>query len=221
MNADDLARRIVVRHREAGYLRLELPAEICHVAALVEIETVLRQVVGVYRINTYGGQRRLVVWYDAHAGDVAGVARGLKTCLATLPAAEAEAPPAAATGTTFGAELSQQARQMLTQAKAKFDQLRQPTAPAGSLQARLQPVLASALTEKAITNFFNDLVAFYLIKVHWELISKRWLQDPVKYANAWLTVFYLVFLLIRYRKSIAKPAPVAPAEPTTESTTQS
>jgi hypothetical protein len=48
--------------------------------------------------------------------------------------------------------------------------------------------------------------------VHWELISQRWLKDPVKNANAWLTVFYLMFLLVRYRKSIAaeaaKPAAV-------------
>ncbi len=210
MNADDLARRIVVRHREAGYLRLELPAEVCHVAALAAIESALRQVTGVYRINTYGVQRRLVVWYDAHTGDLTAVARALKACLATLPAAGTDAPAAVP-------QFGEQARRILNQAQEKLDQLRKPTAPAGSLQARLQPVLASALTEKAITNFFNDLVAFYLIKVHWELISKRWLQDPVKYANAWLTVFYLVFLLIRYRKSIAKPVPIASPEPATES----
>ena len=67
-------------------------------------------------------------------------------------------------------------------------------------------MLANALTEKAIINFLNDLVAFYLVKVHWELISQRWLKDPVKNANAWLTVFYLVFLLVRYRKSM-RPSP--------------
>ena len=74
-------------------------------------------------------------------------------------------------------------------------------APEGSLQARLQPIVESALTEKAITNFFNDIVAFYLIKVHWELITKRWLQNPLANSNAWLTTFYLVFLLVRYRKT--------------------
>ncbi len=92
--------------------------------------------------------------------------------------------------------------------RARLESLRHPGAPAGSLQARLQPVLANALSEKAIINFLNDIVAFYLIKVHWELISQRWLKDPVKYGNAWLTTFYLVFLLVRYRKSIAKPVPL-------------
>jgi hypothetical protein len=51
--------------------------------------------------------------------------------------------------------------------------------------------------------------------VHWELISQRWLKDPVKHTNAWLTVFYLMFLLVRYRKSIAAEAakPVSAAQP--------
>ena len=71
----------------------------------------------------------------------------------------------------------------------------------GSMRARFQPMLESALTEKAITNFFNDIVAFYLVKVHWELITKRWLKEPAAFSNAWLTVFYMIFLLIRYRKS--------------------
>ncbi len=55
---------------------------------------------------------------------------------------------------------------------------------------RFQPMIESALTEKAVTNFFNDIVAFYLIRTHWDLITKHWLKDPVKYGNAWLTVFY-------------------------------
>lgn len=53
-------------------------------------------------------------------------------------------------------------------------------------------MVESALTQKAITNFFNDIVAFYLIKVHGNFITKRWLQNPVANSNAWLTTFYLV-----------------------------
>ena len=78
-------------------------------------------------------------------------------------------------------------------------------------------MLANALTEKAIINFLNDLVAFYLVKVHWELISQRWLKDPVRHANAWLTVFYLMFLLVRYRKAIAAETATPIAKPAAES----
>ncbi|MGB5206723.1 MAG: hypothetical protein WBN76_03320, partial [Azonexus sp.] len=60
--------------------------------------------------------------------------------------------------------------------------------------------------EKAVINFANDIVAFYLIRVHWNLITQHWIKAPLQHGNAWLTVFYLTFLLVRYRKS-AVPAP--------------
>jgi len=212
MNIDDLARRIVVRHREAGYLRLELPAEICHPAAAAVIEQGLRWVSGVYRVTMYPADRRLAVRYDAHVCGAADVARGLKALLGELPESAVE-PPAGqgaavpALDTTLR-DVAAKARHAFAGLHARLEHLRYPGAPANSLQAKLQPMLANALTEKAITNFLNDLVAFYLIRVHWDLISQRWLKDPVKYGNAWLTTFYLVFLLVRYRKSIAKPVPL-------------
>jgi hypothetical protein len=212
MDADVLAQRMVVRHREPGYLRLELPVEVCYAAALARMATELRQVVGVYRVTVDGRLRRLVVWYETHSCEVATIARRLKACLADLPVDEADheaihEPGNLAASVPAINEFGVQAQRALGYARDTLERLRQPGAPAGSMQARLQPVFASALTEKAATNFLNDLVAFYLIKVHWELISKRWLQEPVKHVNAWLTVFYLVFLLVRYRKSINKPAP--------------
>jgi len=223
MNADDLARRIVVRHREAGYLRLELPAEIGHPAAVAAIEAALRQVTGVYRVAFYAAQRRLVVSYDAHVCTAADVARALKGCLHALPGSSVAAPVAAAAEHAVVAlpakltpalqDAARQARRAFARLRHRIEVLRQPKAPPGSLQAKLQPMLANALTEKAIINFLNDLVAFYLVKVHWELISQRWLKDPVKYANAWLTVFYLMFLLVRYRKAIAAESSQSAAKP--------
>jgi hypothetical protein len=224
MNADDLARRIVVRHREGGYLRLELPPEICHAAAGAVIDAALRQVGGVYRVNLYAAQHRLAVSFDAHVCTAADVARALRGCLGTLPEASAvatpEGPPVAPAATPLAERLNpvlqdaaRQARCAFAQLRSRIEGLRRPKAAPGSLQAKLQPMLANALTEKAIINFLNDLVAFYLVKVHWELISQRWLKDPVKNANAWLTVFYLMFLLVRYRKAIAAEAANPAAKP--------
>jgi hypothetical protein len=213
MNADDLARRILVRHREPGYLRLELPGEICHAAAAERIDAALRQVGGVYRVTLYPAQRRLAVSFDAHVCNATDVARGLKACLVGLPEPVADATAAAAPARPLGGSLNpalhdgaRQARRAFAGLRRQIETLRRPKAVPGSLQAKLQPMLANALTEKAIINFLNDLVAFYLVKVHWELISQRWLKEPVKNANAWLTVFYLMFLLVRYRKSIAAEA---------------
>lgn len=219
MNVDALARRIVVRHREAGYLRLELPAEICHAAAVGAIDAAVRQVAGVYRVAFYAASRRLVVSFDAHVCDAADVARGLKGCLGALPepaddATHVATPPAASRRKPSLHDAADQARRAFARLRHRLEALRHAKPVQGSLQAKLQPIVANALTEKAIINFLNDLVAFYLVKVHWELISQRWLKEPVKHANAWLTVFYLMFLLVRYRKAIAAEAAAAKAMPT-------
>lgn len=223
MNADDLARRIVVRHREAGYLRLELPAEVCHPTAAIAFDAALRRVAGVYRVTFHAAQRRLVVSFDAHVCTVGEVARALKACLCALPEGEAggdpvivaadAAAPSAERMTPALQDAARQARRAFGQLRRGLEGLRQPKARPGSLQARLQPMLANALTEKAIINFLNDLVAFYLVKVHWELISQRWLKEPVRHADAWLTVFYLMFLLVRYRKAVAAESSQSAAKP--------
>lgn len=200
--ADELARRIQVVHRAAGYLRLELPAELCGAAAATAIENGLRSLPGVSQATVDRPWQRLSVRHDAALCTAPQIAHHLFSLLADLPleapAAEASvenAESAAAAATPFGLQpLLDRLQQLLGLAEP---------APDGSLQARLQPVLASALTEKAIYNFLNDLVAFYLVKTHWELITKRWIKTPLAYSNAWMTVFYLVFLLVRYRKSNA------------------
>lgn len=220
MDTVELARRIVVRHREAGYLRLELPAEICHPAAGAALEAALRAVAGVRRAELHAAARRLVIDYDAHYCSAAEVARALKAALGELPPAPERPVSAAAPGPDAGgvavpdavAAATCGARRLADELRARLDALRRAPAPAGGLAAKLQPMLANALTEKAAINFLNDLVAFYLVKVHWQLITQRWLKEPAKHADAWLAAFYLAFLLVRYRKSLAAPSlPTAPA----------
>jgi len=197
--ADELARRIVVVHRAPGYLRLELPAELCTPAAAATIESTLQALPGVSQATADLPWRRLSVRHDPAVCTAPQIARHLFALLPELPheAAESEAaaPAEAVAAQPFGLQpLLDRLQQLLGLAEPAQD---------GSLQARLQPVLASALTEKAIYGFLNDLVAFYLVKTHWELITKRWIKTPLAHSNAWMTVFYLVFLLVRFRKSNA------------------
>ncbi len=194
--AAELAQRILVVHREPGYLRLELPAEICGETAVAAIEAGMQSLTGLHSAAVDRGWQRISIRYDATAQSTAGVARHLFGLLPSLPREEmpgAEAQPSSPLNLNSGIQ------PLLDKLKSLI--LPAGEAPDGSLQARFQPVVESALTEKAITNFFNDIVAFYLIKTHWDLITKRWLQNPVAHSNAWLTVFYLVFLLVRYRKT--------------------
>ena len=210
----ELAKRIQVIHREPGFLRLELPVELCGEAAASALEEGMRELEGLHSAAVDRGWQRISLRYDATALSTAQVARRLFSLLDglldNLPlaenAAKTMATPAAAQAESFrSGPLGEQAASRLKPLLDKARQLITPAddAPADSLQRKLQPILASALTEKAIINFFNDLVAFYLIKAHWELITKRWLKDPLAHSNAWMTTFYLVFLLVRYRKTNA------------------
>jgi len=191
-HTDELARRIAVLYRGPGFLRLGLPDELCRPEVALAITRSLPATPGINAATVDPDGRRVSIRFEPSTVSAGQVARALFALLAGLPAAgesATEPPPSLANGL----------QPVLDRVKAL---LTPATPPAeGSLQARIQPLVDSALTEKAIVNFFNDIVAFYLIKTHWELITKRWLQNPVANSNAWLTVFYLVFLLVRYRKS--------------------
>lgn len=95
---------------------------------------------------------------------------------------------------------------------------------AGTASSPWRKVFNPALVnERAIINFANDVLAFYLIRVHWNRITQQWLRFPAQHADAWLAVFYLTFLLVRYRKRVlAAPKPAAlpaPTEPTRDGST--
>jgi hypothetical protein len=185
MDAVSLARAITVRHKEPGHLRLELPARLFGPAARTHLDVGLRERIGIYRVTFEPEGRRLSIRYEPEQCSQQDVARQLRGLLDSLPA---ESEPVA-TPATPGAGL-------LGAASKWADRF-----TGGSLGSRLEPLMKGTLTEKASINFLNDVLMFYLVKVHWDLITKRWMKEPLKHADAWLTTFYLIFLLIRYRKA--------------------
>jgi hypothetical protein len=203
--------------------------EICHAAAGVAMEVrvargggrLSRRAFQARRTPAGGGFRRHAVFRRRcrtracapACRQPAGSGRCRHCRIGAAPAAPAADPTVAARQALR--EAAARARQSPARRCAHASSARPPRRPGRQPAGPLQPMLANALTEKAAINFLNDLVAFYLVKVHWELISQRWLKNPVKHADAWLTVFYLMFLLVRYRKSIAAPVVVKPGEPAT------
>ncbi|MFN6960733.1 MAG: hypothetical protein ACK4N6_00695 [Rhodocyclaceae bacterium] len=179
------ARSIEVLHRDTGYLRLRLPAAHRSTAVGAALQAGLRALPGIERITWLTVEGKLAIRFAAQQLTHADIARRIKALLAGLPAAESSAD-------TTVSEPAPGLAERLGDLRARL---------IAATPARFRPLVEYATTEKAITNFTNDIVAFYLIKVHWELITKYWIKDPLRYANAWLTVFYLVFLMVRYRKT--------------------
>lgn len=182
------ASAIQVLQRAEGYLRLRLPAPLRTPDFGAALENNLQALSGVMRTSWLTAEGKLAVRFDPQRLTHAEVARRIKALLPVEPLAEAPALPAPLPDEPTSAGLAE-----------RLDDLRAKLIAAAP--ERFRPLVESATTEKAVTNFFNDIVAFYLIKTHWDLIVKYWIKDPVKFSNAWLTVFYLVFLLVRYRKS--------------------
>ncbi len=179
---------IEVLQRTEGYLRVRLPQPLRSPVLGACLEDGLRTMAGIVRTSWLTVEGKLAVRFDPQRLTHADIARRIKALLPSpaTPEHPAEAAPqsVAATSESLGERLGDLRAHLLAASPERF-----------------RPLLESATTEKAVTNFFNEIVAFYLIKTHWNLILTFWIKDPVKYGNAWLTVFYLIFLLVRYRKS--------------------
>ena len=205
---ETLARQIIVRYRGTGHARFALPAALCEEFFAAAIEENLRNLPGVYRATVYRRQGKLSVYYDPHACGLHDVARCLLGALAT-PAAkkQREAAFASMTQRLHVAQPLQWLKDKTGNLKAKAADWKTKgklLSQFASGQTKGKSVLQNILSEKSVINFTNDVVVFYLVKQHWELITQKWLKQPLKYRNAWLTTFYLVFLLVRYRKQSAK-----------------
>jgi len=186
------AAAIQVLQREEGYLRLRLPGPLRTPDFGATLESSLKALSGVTRTSWLTVEGKLAVRFDPQRLTHADVARRIKALLPIEPPADIPAAPTASVAPLPAETTIVGLAERLEDLRAKL---------IAATPERFRPLIESASTEKAVTNFFNDIVAFYLIKTHWDLITKYWIKDPVKFSNAWLTVFYMVFLLVRYRKS--------------------
>lgn len=200
---DDLERQILILHREDGHLRCALPAPLLAPAAAAALERALLAVPGVYRASVLRWQGKLSVYFDPHACTARDVGLRLREFLRQpLPP---EAPSAAAKSTPGGADVMEPLRAAANKWGGALGALVGVTGSGKGDSGAAQ----NLLTERSVINFLNDVTVFYMIKVHWDLITKLWIRDPVKYRYAWLTVFYLVYLLVRFRKQAAAEKPPA------------
>ncbi|MBK8524582.1 MAG: cation transporter [Betaproteobacteria bacterium] len=236
--AGQFARQIYVLHKGDGHLRLSLPPIFANPGSARVIEAALVRLPGVRAADYELRGSKLAVHFDPLASSprqIALVLNGaLDAALAAAAPGRADATPTPLGGLPIDVwrERAQQwAAYLKHKIMAAEHALRAQLAKPGSTGAALLPSNASAwrrainpalINERSIINFANDITAFYLIRVHWDLITKHWLKAPLKYSNAWLTVFYLTFLLVRYRKQnlasqpAALPAPIASVPPPAE-----
>ena len=197
---------VVVRHRGPGHVRFDLPAPLLSADAVAILESGLRRIDGVYRVFLFPGQGKLSIRWSEEVCSIADIARVLAALVGRIAeggAAPAGARPGLLRRITQAAPLARWRNDTLTRLRARYDDLRAK----GEVLSKLMALKSGGKTalpfdaKDWFIHFANDLVVFYLIRLHWERIVGQWLPRPWTFRYQWMTVVYLVFLLVRFRKA--------------------
>lgn len=182
---------ISLRYRGPGHVRFQVPASLCAPVARRHIDTGLREIEGVYRVDCYPGQQKFSIRFIESVcslenlsvslyrlADEANTAVPVASCCAAVDQAVTASP-----STQRGAGL----------------------APAHWIRDKLSGVGGAGsalpwLKESTVVEFLNDALVLFLIKLHWHMITQHWLRQPWLYRYEWMASFYLIFLLVRSRR---------------------
>lgn len=203
----ELQERIFVRYRGDGHVRFQIPDDLCSPAAGAALESGLGATEGIYRVIVYQRAGKLSVRYMETVLDFREVALALAGVLDALadklPLGEM---PIEEKTSSFRERFSDLGP--VRHIRSRYEDLKEKARMAGTFAAVRSglPIKVNIDVEQTTINFLNDLVAFYLIKVHWTQITQLWLRQPIKYRYPLLTMIYLVFLMVRYRKANPRKA---------------
>ncbi len=199
-----IQKEFVLRYNVSGHVRFEIPARICNVDVAKVVTDGISGIDGVYRVNLYRNQQKLSIRFNEAVCDFKSLARQLFDLLADLDTKGALKPTPVSTSTRWKekAKVRLDDFRVTRWAKEKFGAAKE-TVQAAKVITRLGMKKPNAFMddpEKAVISFLNDILVLFLIKLHWNDITQKWLFKPLKYRYEWMALFYLFFLLVRSRK---------------------
>jgi hypothetical protein len=201
-NAQTL-KHFVLRFRGAGHLRFDIPKDIAADQRGERLRRALLELDGVYRVLLFSAAGKLSIRYDMAALEERQVVKHLAAVVSALPA---QAPPDETLPSTTKVAQNLLAHPLVRWGGDKFQQSQR------TVQTVVQRMASKTGSAKPLpfdakewgVHFINDLVAFYLIRVHWTRITQQWLPNPWAFRYQWMTIIYLTFVLVRYRKASLK-----------------
>ncbi|MGZ8943988.1 MAG: hypothetical protein ACXW1W_01025 [Methylococcaceae bacterium] len=199
-----IQKEFVLRYNVDGHVRFEIPARICNIDVAKAVTDGISGIGGVYRVNLYRSQQKLSIRFNEVVCDFKSLARQLFDLLADLETkGSLKSKPV-----LKSARWKEKAKSRLDDfkvtrwAKEKFGAAKE-TVQAAKVITRLgmkKPTAFMQDPEKAVISFLNDILVLFLIKLHWNDITQKWLLKPLMYRYEWMALFYLFFLLVRSRK---------------------
>ena len=199
-----IQKEFVLRYREDGHVRFQIPAQICNVDVAKAVTDGISDIDGVYRVNLYRSQQKLAIRFQESVCDFKSLAKQLFDLLTDLEARDALKPKPVSKSALW----KEKAKSKLDDFKAtrwvkeKFGDAKE-TVQAAKIITKLgmkKPKAFMKDPEKAVIDFFNDILVLFLIRLHWNDITQHWLLKPLKHRYEWMALFYMFFLLVRSRK---------------------
>ncbi|OAN51259.1 hypothetical protein A6A04_16530 [Paramagnetospirillum marisnigri] len=214
--AKALWQAMAVRYRSDGHIRFDLPDALRTPGAALVLESGLGRIEGVYRVHVFLGAGKLSIRYMEDVCGLADIAKALAALVVDAVDMDVAAPPPSVPMVIEGEVVPPgwleriKASAPVQAVRSRYDDLKAKIDVVSKIVAIKtgKPVPGGVDVQEWLIHFCNDLVAFYLIRQHWDRIIGQWLPKPWTHRYQWLTVVYLTFLLVRYRKG-ALPKKVA------------
>lgn len=200
-----IQQRVILRYRSAGHVRFDLPSLVCSVSAATQIVRGLSRVEGVYRVSLSENTGKLSIRYDAAVCSFAMVARRLHDILQALPAATPATAPTthpvmaralrALPKVALPSAVTQPWTRLKQWSSDKYQETRETV-----WATRIVSRRAVALVKRRpdwVTEFLNDALMLYLLKIHWHRIAYEWLPNPWRFRYEWAATVYMIHLLVR------------------------
>ena len=159
---------------------------------------------GVYRVHLYRHQQKLSIRFQETVCDFKTLAKQLFQLLEDLEKTGGLKPkPEAKRMVSSLWKTKAQDRGATRWFKDKYGEAKE-TLHAAKVITKLGLKKPQALVkdpEKAIIDFLNDILVLFLIKLHWQEITQKWIVNPLKHRYEWMALFYMFYLLMRSRKA--------------------
>jgi len=198
-----IQKQFVLRLREEGHLRFQIPDQFCSASVAKALTDALSAMDGVYRVRVYSSQKKLSIRYQETVCDFHTLAKALFNIVADLEQAMLLDQQREASHKAISK--GRDKLKNLTVSKwvsRKYEDTKE-TLQAAKILTKVGLKKGKTLgndPEKAVIDFLNDVLVLFLIRLHWDHITKSWIPNPIKYRYEWMAVFYMIYLLMRSRR---------------------
>jgi len=199
-----IQKKIIVRHREYGHVRFQIPDECVGETAAHRLVDKIILLDAVSRIQIYRKAKKLSIRFNEDRCDFKQLAKALYQIIAELEKegcfVERAEVSAGQTRQKIGQKIKNSKVSRWFNDKYKATRETVQAAKIVTKVGMKGPKTLINDPEKAIIDFFNDVLTLYLIKLHWTRITQEWIPRPFVHRYEWLATFYLFYLLIRSRR---------------------